>query len=138
MSEATKNYELRDIEADDLDYLTSIIDKIGIDKVADCIDKNALARLTSGNDDTEGENTEDKGKLIEAVGIKFMLNVASTIIKNYKLAKDDIYAFLASLSGLSVEEIAHLKLPEYVAMIIAVCKKDDFIDSFKAASSLLK
>ena len=75
--------------------------------------------------------------VLNALGAKVMAGIAAVVVKNYKLAKDDIYAFLSSLTGLDIEEIAHLKLSEYISLIIQVCKKEDFIDSFKAASSLL-
>lgn len=66
-----------------------------------------------------------------------MVKIASIIVKNYRVAKSDIYSLLASVSGLTVDNIAHLKLPVYVQMIIDVFKQDGFIDSFRVASSLL-
>lgn len=131
-----KPYTLRDIEADDLDYLTAIIDKIGVDKVADCIDKDMVKDIVGDKEDKESKSINDT--VLNALGIKVMTNVAAIIIKNYKIAKDDIYSLLAALSGMEKDAIAHLKLPEYVGMIIEVCKKDEFIESFKVASSLLK
>lgn len=134
MSEATENkYTLRDIEADDLDYLTAIIDKIGVEKLSDCIDMATIKDMVSND-----VNDDVNDNVIKAIGVKAMANVASIIVKNYRLAKDDIYSFLAALSGMDKDAIAHLKLSEYVGMIIEVCKKDDFIESFKVASSLLK
>ena len=45
-----KPYTLRPIEADDLDYLAGIIDKIGIDKIADCFGKKEINRLVEGKE----------------------------------------------------------------------------------------
>ena len=66
-----------------------------------------------------------------------MVKIAAIVVKNYRVAKKDIYSLLASVSGMTVEEVAHLKLPVYVQMIIDVFKQDGFIDSFRVASSLL-
>lgn len=134
MEEATaviieKPYILRPIEADDLDYLAGIIDKIGIDKIAECFDKKEINKLIDKKEDSED--------LIKEVGIDLMVKIASIIVKNYRVAKSDIYSLLASVSGLTVDNIAHLKLPVYVQMIIDVFKQDGFIDSFRVASSLL-
>ena len=134
MEEATaviieKPYTLRPIEAEDLDYLAGIIDKIGIDKIAECFDKKEINKLIDKKEDSED--------LIKEVGIDLMVKIASIIVKNYKVAKSDIYSLLASVSGLTVDNIAHLKLPVYVQMIIDVFKQDGFIDSFRVASSLL-
>ena len=134
MEEATaviieKPYILRPIEADDLDYLAGIIDKIGIDKIAECFDKKDINKLIDKKEDSED--------LIKEVGIDLMVKIASIIVKNYRVAKSDIYSLLASVSGLTVDNIAHLKLPVYVQMIIDVFKQDGFIDSFRVASSLL-
>lgn len=124
-----KPYILRPIEADDLDYLAGIIDKIGIDKIAECFDKKEINKLIDKKEDSED--------LIKEVGIDLMVKIASIIVKNYRVAKSDIYSLLASVSGLTVDNIAHLKLPVYVQMIIDVFKQDGFIDSFRVASSLL-
>lgn len=134
MEEATaviieKPYILRPIEADDLDYLAGIIDKIGIDKIAECFDKKEINKLIDKKEDSED--------LIKEVGIDLMVKIASIIVKNYRVAKSDIYSLLASVSGLTVDNIAHLKLPVYVQVIIDVFKQDGFIDSFRVASSLL-
>ena len=134
MEEATavvieKPYILRPIEADDLDYLAGIIDKIGIDKIAECFDKKEINKLIDKKEDSED--------LIKEVGIDLMVKIASIIVKNYRVAKSDIYSLLASVSGLTVDNIAHLKLPVYVQMIIDVFKQDGFIDSFRVAYSLL-
>ena len=134
MEEATaviieKPYILRPIEADDLDYLAGIIDKIGIDKIAECFDKKEINKLIDKKEDSED--------LIKEVGIDLMVKIASIIVKNYRVAKSDIYSLLASVSGLTVDNIAHLKLPVYVQMIIDVFKQDGFIDYFRVASSLL-
>ena len=127
---AEKPYTLREIEADDIDYLVGIIDKIGLEKVAECIDKKAIASMI------EGKKVDDNLK--NEVGISVMAKIAAIIVKNYRVAKGDVYALLASMSGMTVDEIAHLKLPVYVQMIIDVFKQDGFIESFKVASSLLK
>ena len=124
-----KPYTLRPIEADDLDYLAGIIDKIGIDQIADCFRKKEINRLVEG--------TEVNNDLIKEVGIDVMVKIAAIVVKNYRVAKKDIYSLLASVSGMTVEEVAHLKLPVYVQMIIDVFKQDGFIDSFRVASSLL-
>ena len=123
-----KPYTLRPIEAD-LDYLAGIIDKIGIDKIADCFGKKEINRLVEGK--------EVNNDLIKDVGIDVMVKIAAIVVKNYRVAKKDIYSLLASVSGMTVEEVAHLKLPVYVQMIIDVFKQDGFIDSFRVASSLL-
>ena len=124
-----KPYTLRPIEADDLDYLAGIIDKIGIDKIADCFGKKEINRLVEGK--------EVNNDLIKDVGIDVMVKIAAIVVKNYRVAKKDIDSLLASVSGMTVEEVAHLKLPVYVQMIIDVFKQDGFIDSFRVASSLL-
>ena len=124
-----KPYTLRPIEADDLDYLAGIIDKIGIDKIADLFGKKEINRLVEGK--------EVNNDLIKDVGIDVMVKIAAIVVKNYRIAKKDIYSLLASVSGMTVEEVAHLKLPVYVQMIIDVFKQDGFIDSFRVASSLL-
>ncbi len=132
MEEATaviieKPYILRPIEADDLDYLAGIIDKIGIDKIAECFDKKEINKLIDKKEDSED--------LIKEVGIDLMVKIASIIVKITGLPRV-IYIHCA-VSGLTVDNIAHLKLPVYVQMIIDVFKQDGFIDSFRVASSLL-
>lgn len=123
MSEEKKSYELRTIEADDIDYLTEIIAQLDPDDIISCFD---------------GFNPKNTTKNIETIGMKVMVKVGLKICKNYRKAKKDIHTLLSRLSGLSVEEIAHLPLPEFVGMITAVFKKPEFVDSFKVASSFVE
>lgn len=115
-----KNYEIREIEADDIDYLTEIIAKMDADDLVSCFDDIG---------------TKSGGKNVEAIGMKVMVKVGLKICKNYRKAKKDIYALLSRLSGLSAEEIAHMPLPDFVGLIMAVFKSPSFADSFKVASS---
>lgn len=123
MNEEKKTYEIRMIEADDIDYLTEVIAKLDAEDIISCFSE------------IDPKKSNDS---LESVGMKVMIKVGLKICKNYRKAKNDIHSLLARLSGLSVEEIAHLPLPEFVAMIMAVFKNPSFSDSFKVASSFVE
>lgn len=128
-----KAYELRTLCAEDVFPMFKIISKIGIKEFKSCLEsgdvKEAIKSATNNS-----ENQAD----LEVIGLGVALEIASVIMANIPQAKEDIYLFLAQISGMSKDDIRNLPIPTFTEMIIDVVKKEEFKDFFGVVSKLFK
>ena len=129
MAVEPKKYELRKLEAKDIAPMASIIAKIGIKEIKECFNPADIQKLMVGKNADEAAT---------AVGLTVFADIAGIIFGNYEKCQDDIFRFLANLSGKSKEEIAKLPLDTFFELIIEVIKKEEFKDFFKVVSTLFK
>lgn len=132
IEEKTKAYELRSLTADDMFPMFQIISKIGVKEFKHCFEspdvKKAVEGMASGKDN-DG---------LTAVGMTIAFDLAGVIVSNLASCKNDIYALLAQLSGMTTKEIASLPMVTFMEMIIDVIKKEEFKDFFQAVSKLFR
>lgn len=126
-------YELRELCSTDIFLMTRIIGKIGVKNFKKAFAneevKDAISKLNQ-------EADKDSGTV--AVGLTVMLEIADVIISNLPNVEDEIYQFLANLSGLKVKDIQKLSIVSFMGMIVEVLQKPEFKDFFKVASKLFK
>lgn len=140
-AETAKAFELRNLTADDMFPMFQIISKIGVKEFKNCFsspetkDAIAAARANKGNEEVNDEAETDN---LNAVGVSIALDIASVILANIGNCKNDIYQLLSQLSGMPVKEVAQLPMLTFTEMVIAVIKKEEFKDFFKAAARLFK
>ena len=123
-----KVYTIRTLTADDMFPMFQIISKIGIKEFKNCFDNPEL--LKSFRKGGEGN--------IEAVGVAIAFDVAGVLMANLPVAKDSIYTFLSSISGMTKKELAALPMGTFVEMIVEVIRKEEFKDFFGAVKKLFK
>ena len=121
MEDTVKKYELRSLIASDLGTVCKIVTAIGIRQFKDCF------------------KVEDfkKGADIEKIGFGVVFDIAGIILANFSKAETDIQSFLASLTGMTLDDIRNLSLADYGEMIIDVVTKEEFKDFFGRAMKLL-
>lgn len=127
-----KAYELRTLCAEDVFPMFKIISKIGIKEFKSCFESEDVKEAIKSA--TNGENQND----LEVIGIGVALEIASVIMANIPQAKEDIYLFLAQVSGMSKDDIRNLPISTFTEMIIDVVKKEEFKDFFGVVSKLFK
>ena len=125
----TERIALRKLEAKGIAPMTSILSKIGMKEIKSCFNPDEVQLLTSG------KNAEDAAA---AVGFTVIFDIAGVIFGNYEKCQDDIFRFIAGLSGKSKEEIAKLPLDTFFELIIEIVQKEEFKDFFKVVSKLFK
>lgn len=123
-----KEYTLRSLKAADVFMMTKIINKIGIKEVKDCFNSPDVKKAIS---DAE---TED----VTAVGMQVMLELATLVVSHLPDCENEIYQFLASLSGMKVDEIRELPMITFFDMILEVFRKEEFSDFFQHVVGLSK
>ncbi len=121
MEDTVKKYELRSLIASDLGTVCKIVTAIGIRQFKDCF------------------KVEDfkKGADIEKIGFGVVFDIAGIILANFSKAETDIQSFLASLTGMTLDDIRNLSLADYGEMIIDVVTKEEFKDFFGRVMKLL-
>lgn len=131
IQETEKPYTFRQLTADDLFLMTSIISKIGLKKFAD---------VFKNSDIIDALNSDDKADNNKAlvVGVSVALEIGEILLGNLDKCKDNIYNLLSAVSGMTVSEIRTLGFATFAEMIIDFVKKDEFMDFFKAAAKLFK
>lgn len=126
-----KVYTLRDLKADDMFAMMRIINKIGLKDVRDCFTSVELKQAISSK---EGANDA----VVAAVGMQVMFDVAELLIRKLPECRTELYAFLASLSGMKENEIADMSMTDFFSMIMDVFKQESFKDFFQRVAGSFK
>lgn len=132
MKEVTnkKPYTFRKLEATDIAPMAAVISKIGIDQFTECFASTGdLAQIFR-------DKTKTKEAITNIAGMKIAFKIANIILAHYGDCQADIFSLLASVSGLTVEEISKFSPATFAKMLIDFIKMDDFADFFKVALEL--
>ncbi len=129
MTETTKKWEFRRLDAPDIFPVLNLIKKIGFKEFKECFKSDELKDIAKSGDD-------DSATM--AAGMTIIFDIAGIVIDHIGNCQDDIFNLLASVSNLTREEIEKLSMAELAEMIIELVQKDDFADFFKVVSKLLK
>ena len=124
-----KKYTLRKLEAKDIAPMASILSKIGLKEVKNCFSPNDMKAIAGGEGGIEA---------VGAVGVSVAFEIAGVILSNYERCQNDVFSFLASLSGMDIKQIESLPLGIFAEMVIDVVKKEEFKDFMKVVSKLFK
>lgn len=124
-----KKYTLRKLEAKDIAPMASILSKIGLKEVKNCFSPDDMKAIVGGEGGIEA---------VGAVGVSVAFEIAGVILSNYERCQNDVFSFLASLSGMDIKQIESLPLDTFAEMVIDVVKKEDFKDFMKVVSKLFK
>lgn len=150
MSETTMNkpYTLRALTAEDIFPMINIVRKIGLHEIKNILNEETVNKIVgnvvgmvSKQRSTADENGDDNTNSMAAIGVSVLptlLDVADIVLGNVSKCETDLYKFLASLSGLAVDDIKKLSLADFAEMILDVVQKDDFKDFFKVVSKRFK
>lgn len=118
--------EIRPITSMDLFPMMRIISKIGVDKFKKAFESVSFKQDDSGNVD------------VEAVGFGVFVDIIGVIVDNLPNAENEIYDFLASVTGQGVKTLKNLPPADFLNLIVDVVKRPEFKDFFSVASKLVR
>lgn len=124
-----KKYIFRKLKATDIGLMTSIIKKIGINKVANCFKSEDMKKAMT-------ENKEDEN-LMMTVGMTIVLELVQIVVDSYDNCEADLYKLLSNISNLGVEEVQNLEFDEFFDMLFDFFKKDEFMGFLNRVLKLL-
>lgn len=115
-----RQYNIRPMKSTDVLRLTSVISKIGLKNIQPLI-SNYLAKANE-----ENANKND-------LAIELGLNIIELVLGNLEGCSDSLFRFIEGISDLTVKEIEELDGAEFVAMIMNLFTRKEYIDFFKVA-----
>lgn len=127
-----QKFELRGLKSCDMFPMFTILSKIGFKDLKNSLSPEAIQNMM----EAFNGNEEDKDAQTTFLGFSIIMDVVEIIMKNLPSCEKEIYSLLASLSGMTVKEIADLDMVTFTEMVIAVVQKDEFKDFFKVVSRL--
>ncbi|MEG0991343.1 MAG: hypothetical protein RSN88_10820 [Gordonibacter sp.] len=122
-------FGIRPFRAKDIAPMVRIITKIGLREFAQVISPENIKALVG--------RAEDGKPQADIVGIGLMLDVAAVVGENFDKVEGDLFAFMASMSGLKVQGVGDLSLADTFDLLYAIFTASDFSDFFKRARALL-
>lgn len=138
----TKPYTLRTLAAKDIFPACQIIKKIGITQFKDVLSKEDIRAMVKSANEANGGGTDDNAPVqdgaVASIGFSVFMSLANVIISNIGTCEDDIYGFLAGLSGQDKSQIADLPIDVFAEMVVGVFRKPEFENFIKVVSRLLK
>ena len=114
-----KAYELRRLKDRDLFPVLDILGAILPDDLA-----TVFVQIAS------------KEKKVEEVGMMVMMRLVKEICKSIDLVRDDLYALLSDVSGISEDEIGDMPFGTTPMMLLDIIKNEKNNDFFKVLSKL--
>ena len=73
-----------------------------------------------------------------AIGISIAFDIGSVILNNLPKCQNEIFAFLADITGMKAKDIENATLPEFAEMIFEFVKKEEFRDFIGVVSRYVK
>lgn len=119
-----------------------IIGKIGISDFKKCFAGDTLKNLIQKGAE-EQENSVDEKKeenadnLVEQVGFDVVLNIIDVLLLNVPKCEKELYSFLASMCGVSVEEFLTFPPSAFVDILQEIFTAEEAKDFFSHVSRLL-
>lgn len=108
-----KKYNLRPLVATDMGQICKIITAVGVRQFKEAFNQDDI-----------------KGKSVEAAGIDVLLGIAGIAFSNIPKAEEEIQTFVASVTGMSLDQVRHLPFADYGEIILDIATKQEFQDFF--------
>lgn len=122
--------ELRKLTSKDIFPMCQIIKKIGIDEFKECFSIPEIQKLVAENGNNEN--------VANQIGIGIMFDIVSIIVGNLPKCEDEIYNFLASLTGEKRKALEELSIADFTQLIMDLVQKEDFKDFIGVVSKSFK
>lgn len=126
--------ELRKLQANDLFLMVRIISGIGFKEFKNVIDTDEIAEARKKASDEKADVSEIAGTL----GVNMLMSILGVVIEHLPEVENDVYKFVGGVANMKASDVAKMDLCEFMDVITAIFKKEEFADFFKRASKLIK
>jgi len=104
-----KKYIFRKLKATDIGLMTSVIKKIGVNKISTVFKNEEIRQALNNNNKNEN--------LMMTVGIVAVTELVQLIVEAYDQCEMDLHKLLSNTSNLSEEEVKELEFNEFFNML---------------------
>ncbi len=132
--EKTKKYTFRKLKACDIGLMTSLIKKIGINKLSNLLKSDDVKSAISGIQNNK--ETEDNS-IMMLIGATVITELMQIITEGYENYESELHKLLSNTSDLSLEEVQNLDFDDFFEMLFDFFKKEEFMGFLKRVLKLL-
>lgn len=129
-------YKIRKPEATDIGCACSIIEKIGVENIMECFKSpeliNYINSLMKNKNTKQGEEVKLSDDELQKAGAFILPKVGNLILRKMEVAQDDVFRFVARLTDLEFETVAHLSLSQFAKLFMQIVKDPEFGDFISA------
>lgn len=118
-------YELRNPQASDLFVVSRIIKVVGIKNVANCFKSEEIEALKAKIAESDTPATEEEQA---EAGMIIMTSIGELVFDKLDIVQEDVFKFMANLSGLTVDEVKSMDIVEFAEMFMDIIKNPKFAD----------
>jgi hypothetical protein len=119
----TKSFDLNDVF-----IISDIIDKMGLE--AD------IEKITKTIKTSKVENKKDATTLGKEVAVGIGIDIVTKMIRNLHKAKNEVMQLIASLTGMSKDEVSKMGLRQIKDFFVDLTKQEGFKDFLSQAGEL--
>lgn len=131
-------FNVRELQARDVAPMVRVMNKIGMREIAQALSPESLRDVVAlASDPADGEDAKARAQRIEQVGLSVMLELATIVFANFERAEADLFKLMASVSGMSEQEVSELSLADTMDLLVAIFQSEGFSDFFKRVQALL-
>lgn len=128
------SFKFRKLKAEDLFLMSRIISKIGIEDFMSCLGSpDVMGLIQKVMEKGEGEKLEVEDREL-VVGVGVALVIANKVLARLPACRADIYELLGNVSGMAPEEVAELEACDFLDMLVAFIRKEEFPNFIKVVS----
>jgi len=122
-----EDIKLRPLATRDLALFSKIIKKMEVRK--DIVGLFRVVNVEQGDmTDEEYQNKIDELKRTEES--RLMAELLIILVENYHKAQNEVYELLSRLADISVEEVAELKLGDFIKLLKGLTEDESIVDFF--------
>ena len=135
MSKKEEAIGIRSLSAKDIFPMVKIIQKIGLNDFGKCFEPEEINAITAAFSNGKERNIEELAGL---VGVNVVLKIVDVILENLPADGEEVFVFLASLTGKTKTEVEDLPMDVFFGLVVDVLKREEFVGFTRAVSKLLK
>lgn len=118
-------YTLRNPQATDLFVVSKIIKAVGIKNIAECFKSEKLDTFKAKFSDKDTPMTDND---MSEAGIIIMTEIGELIFDKLDVVENDVFKFMANLSGLTIDDIKTMDIVDFAEMFMDIIKNPKFSD----------
>ena len=123
-------FKVRPLNYGDIAPMTQIVSKIGVREFAGVLSTQSVVAMMGG--------ATDRAQKVQRVSLSMMFEIAGILLANFEKASDEIADFLASVAGMTCDEVKALSIADTYDLVHAVLTAQDFKDFFTRVSASLQ
>ena len=125
-------YKIRKPESQDIGCACAIVEGIGIENIVDCFKSPEVVKyvktLMKNKKSKQGEEIKLSDDELDKIGVFVLIKIGNLILRKMKLVQNDVFEFVARLTDLEVETVAHLPLSQFTKLFMQIIKEPEFKD----------